>query len=260
MVGSLFCLLPLFWLVRSSFMTSLQIFEIPPIWIPAPFKFQNYVEALTTINFGRFFTNTLIITVSCLAGALISSSLGAYSYARLKWPGRNFFFALLLASMMLPGAVTLIPTFIGWKMAGLINTYFPLILPVWFGSAFDIFLLRQFYSTIPKDLDEAAYVDGAGLWTIYWRIIIPLSKPALIVIGLFSFMSSWNDFMGPLVYVNEESKFTMALGLQMFQSLHSAQWHLLMAASTVVILPVIIVFFIGQRYFIEGITLTGLKG
>ncbi|MGG4144070.1 carbohydrate ABC transporter permease [Paenibacillus algorifonticola] len=260
LLGAAFCLLPLFWLIRSSLMTSLQIFEMPPKWIPSPFQFQNYVEALTSIDFFRFFRNTLTITVSCLAGALISSSLGAYSYARLSWPGRNIFFSLLLASMMLPSAVTLIPTFIGWRLVDLINTYFPLIMPVWFGSAFDIFLLRQFYSSIPKDLDEAAYVDGAGPWTIFYRIIIPLSKPALIVIGLFSFMNSWNDFMGPLVYLNEESKFTMALGLQMFQSLHSAQWHLLMAASTFVIMPVIIVFFIGQRYFIEGITLTGMKG
>nr|WP_145165151.1 carbohydrate ABC transporter permease [Paenibacillus terrae] len=259
-LGSVFCLLPLFWLVRSSMMSSMQIFEMPPKWIPSPFKFQNYAEALTTIDFLRFFRNTLTITASCLLGALISSSLGAYSYARLDWPGKKFFFGLLLASMMLPGAVTLIPTFIGWRLADLINTYVPLILPVWFGSAFDIFLLRQFYASIPRDLDEAAYVDGAGPWTIFWRIIIPLSKPPLIVIGLFSFMNSWNDFMGPLVYLNEESKFTLALGLQMFQSLHSAQWHLLMAASTVVILPVIIVFFIGQRYFIEGITLTGMKG
>ncbi|MGG4047000.1 carbohydrate ABC transporter permease [Paenibacillus favisporus] len=259
-LGSVFCLLPLFWLVRSSMMSSMQIFEMPPKWIPSPFKFQNYAEALTTIDFVRFFRNTLTITASCLIGALISSSLGAYSYARLDWPGKKFFFGLLLASMMLPGAVTLIPTFIGWRLADLINTYVPLILPVWFGSAFDIFLLRQFYAGIPRDLDEAAYVDGAGPWTIFWRIIIPLSKPPLIVIGLFSFMNSWNDFMGPLVYLNEESKFTLALGLQMFQSLHSAQWHLLMAASTVVILPVIIVFFIGQRYFIEGITLTGMKG
>jgi multiple sugar transport system permease protein len=259
-VGAAFCLLPLFWLVRSSMMNSLQIFEMPPKWIPSPFRLQNYVEALTTIDFFRFFRNTLIITVSCLFGALFSSSIGAYSYARLDWPGRKLFFSLLLASMMLPGAVTLIPTFIGWRFADLINTYVPLILPVWFGSAFDIFLLRQFYSTIPKDMDEAAYVDGAGPWTIFSRIIIPLSRPPLIVIGLFSFMNSWNDFMGPLVYLNEERKFTLALGLQMFQSLHSAQWHLLMAASTVVILPVIVVFFIGQRYFIEGITLTGIKG
>jgi multiple sugar transport system permease protein len=260
LIGACFCLLPLFWLVRSSFMTSMQIFEMPPVWIPAPFKLSNYTEALTTVDFARFFRNTVFITVSCLIGALISSSISAYSYARLQWPGRKLIFALLLASMMLPGAVTLIPTFIGWKLAGLINTYYPLILPAWFGSAFDIFLLRQFYSTIPRDLDEAAYVDGAGHLTIYWKIIVPLSKPALIVIGLFSFMGSWNDFMGPLVYLNEESKYTVALGLQMFQSLHSAQWNLLMAASTVVITPVIIVFFIGQRYFIEGITLTGLKG
>ncbi|QYR19494.1 carbohydrate ABC transporter permease [Paenibacillus sp. sptzw28] len=259
-IGACFCLLPLFWLVRSSFMTSMQIFEMPPVWIPVPFKLSNYTEALTTVDFARFFRNTAFITVSCLIGALISSSVSAYSYARLQWPGRRLIFALLLASMMLPGAVTLIPTFIGWKLAGLINTYYPLILPAWFGSAFDIFLLRQFYSTIPRDLDEAAYVDGAGHLTIYWKIIVPLSKPALIVIGLFSFMGSWNDFMGPLVYLNEESKYTVALGLQMFQSLHSAQWNLLMAASTVVITPVIIVFFIGQRYFIEGITLTGLKG
>ncbi|MCM3698809.1 carbohydrate ABC transporter permease [Paenibacillus macerans] len=259
-LGACFCLLPLFWLVRSSMMSSLQIFEMPPRWIPSPFRLENYVEALTTINFFRFFRNTLTITIGCLAGALISSSLGAYSYARLNWPGKKFFFGLLLSSMMLPSAVTLIPTFIGWKLADLINTYFPLILPVWFGSAFDIFLLRQFYTSIPRDMDEAAYVDGAGPWTVFSRIIIPLSKPPLIVIGLFSFMNSWNDFMGPLVYLNEESKFTMALGLQMFQSLHSAQWHLLMAASTVVILPVIVVFFIGQRYFIEGITLTGMKG
>ncbi|MGZ7441345.1 carbohydrate ABC transporter permease [Paenibacillus sp. TH7-28] len=259
-LGACFCLLPLFWLVRSSMMSSLQIFEMPPRWIPSPFRLENYVEALTTIDFFRFFRNTLTITIGCLAGALISSSLGAYSYARLNWPGKKFFFGLLLSSMMLPSAVTLIPTFIGWKLADLINTYFPLILPVWFGSAFDIFLLRQFYTSIPRDMDEAAYVDGAGPWTVFSRIIIPLSKPPLIVIGLFSFMNSWNDFMGPLVYLNEESKFTMALGLQMFQSLHSAQWHLLMAASTVVILPVIVVFFIGQRYFIEGITLTGMKG
>lgn len=259
-LGAAFCLLPMFWLVRSSVMTPLQIFEIPPRWIPSPFRWENYVEALTSIDFSRFFRNTVTITACCLAGALISSPLGAYSYARLTWPGKRLCFSLLLASMMLPGAVTLIPTFIGWRLADLINTYVPLILPVWFGSAFDIFLLRQFYATIPRELDEAAYVDGAGPWTVFYRIIIPLSKPPLIVIGLFSFMNSWNDFMGPLVYLNEESKFTMALGLQMFQSLHSAQWHLLMAASTVVILPVIIVFFIGQRYFIEGITLTGMKG
>lgn len=259
-IGAVCCLLPFFWLVRSSLMTSGQIFEMPPLWIPSPFKFSNYTDALTTVEFGRFFKNTAFITLLCIIGAILSSSICAYSFARLQWPGRKLIFGLLLSSMMLPGAVTLIPTFIGWKLVGLINTYYPLILPAWFGSAFDIFLLRQFYSTIPKELDEAAYVDGANHFTIYWRIILPLSKPALIVIGLFSFMNTWNDFMGPLVYLNEESKYTVALGLQMFQSLHSAQWHLLMAASMVVITPVIIVFFIGQRYFIEGITLTGLKG
>ncbi|MFC5469205.1 carbohydrate ABC transporter permease [Cohnella suwonensis] len=259
-VGAVFCLLPMIWLVRSSLMTSGQIFEMPPVWVPSPFKFSNYREALTTVDFGLYFKNTAYITVMCLVGAIISSAITAYSFARIQWPGRKLVFGLLLSSMMLPGAVTLIPTFIGWKLVGLINTYYPLILPVWFASAFDIFLLRQFFSTIPKELDEAAYVDGASHFTIFWKIILPLSKPALIVIGLFSFMNTWNDFMGPLVYLNDEKKYTVALGLQMFQSLHSAQWHLLMAASTVVIIPVIIVFFAGQKYIIEGVTLTGLKG
>ncbi|RCX23652.1 carbohydrate ABC transporter membrane protein 2 (CUT1 family) [Fontibacillus phaseoli] len=258
--GGIFSLLPLVWLIRSSLMNMGQIFELPPVWIPRPVQFSNYSEALTILPFGQYFVNTAIIVVFSVLGVIITSSISAYSFARMKWRGRNMVFGLLLSSMMLPYAVTLIPTFIGWSQIGLTNSFIPLIAPAWFGGgAFNIFLLRQFYLSIPRDLDEAAYVDGAGHWRIFRSIILPLTKPALIVVGLFSFLAAWNDFLGPLVYLNDETKYTLALGLQQFKGMYSAEWHLMMAAATVVLLPAIIVFFIGQRYFIEGITLTGIK-
>ncbi|PJN54401.1 L-arabinose transport system permease protein AraQ [Paenibacillus sp. GM2FR] len=258
--GGIFSLLPLVWLVRSSLMNMGQIFELPPVWIPNPVQFSNYSEALTILPFGRYFVNTAIIVVFSVLGVIVTSSISAYSFARMNWRGRNLVFSLLLSSMMLPYAVTLIPTFIGWSKVGLTNSFIPLIAPAWFGGgAFNIFLLRQFYLSIPRDLDEAAYVDGAGHWRIFRSIILPLTKPALIVVGLFSFLAAWNDFLGPLVYLNDETKYTLALGLQQFKGMYSAEWHLMMAAATVVLLPAIIVFFIGQRYFIEGITLTGIK-
>ncbi|MEK5164162.1 carbohydrate ABC transporter permease [Paenibacillus sp. FSL R5-0527] len=258
--GGIFSLLPLVWLVRSSLMNMGQIFELPPVWIPNPVQFSNYGEALTILPFGRYFVNTAIIVVFSVLGVIVTSSISAYSFARMTWKGRNLVFSLLLSSMMLPYAVTLIPTFIGWSKVGLTNSFIPLIAPAWFGGgAFNIFLLRQFYLSIPRDLDEAAYVDGAGHLRIFRSIILPLTKPALIVVGLFSFLAAWNDFLGPLVYLNDETKYTLALGLQQFKGMYSAEWHLMMAAATVVLLPAIIVFFIGQRYFIEGITLTGIK-
>lgn len=258
--GGIFSLLPLIWLVRSSLMDMGQIFELPPIWIPNPFRFNNFSEALTILPFGRYFINTTVIVIFTMMGVIITCSISAYSFARMTWRGRDLIFALLLSSMMLPYAVTLIPTFIGWSKLGLTNSFIPLIAPAWFGGgAFNIFLLRQFYLSIPRDLDEAAYVDGASHWRIFISIIIPLTKPALVVVGLFTFLSSWNDFLGPLVYLNSESKFTLALGLQQFKGMYAAEWHLMMAAATVVLAPAIIVFFIGQKYFIEGITLTGIK-
>lgn len=258
--GSIVCLMPLIWLLRSSFMNTAQIFTSPPEWIPNPFTPKNYSESMQALPFGRYFINTAIITFGNLAGVLISSSICAYSFARLKWPGRDKIFAILIGTMMLPSAVTLIPTFIGFKMIGTIDTYIPLILPAWFGGgAYNIFLLRQFYMGLPKELDEAALVDGASYFHIFSRIIVPLSKPAMIVIGLFTFMGTWNDFFSPLIYLNSDRKFTVALGLQAFQTMFGTQWNLLMAASVIVIIPVIIVFLIGQNYFIEGIALTGLK-
>jgi multiple sugar transport system permease protein len=268
-VGAAVCLVPFYWLVRSSLMDMNQIFQYPLVWIPSPFRFENYVDALTALPFGRYFLNTGIIVVSCVAGILISCSLSAYGLSRINWPGRETVFAIIMTSLMLPYFATLIPNFIMWKSLNLVNTYVPLILPSWFGvgtmsiiggGMFNIFLLRQFFRSLPKELDEAAFIDGAGHFKIYSTIIIPLSKPALISTGLFTFLNTWNDFVGPLIYLNGEEKYTLQLGLRTFIGNYAAQWHLLMAAATVVLVPVIILFFIGQRYFVEGIATSGIKG
>jgi len=234
---------------------------MPPIWIPKPFLFENYTRALTILPFDRYFLNTLIVVTGGVSGTLITATMCAYSFARLRWPGRGIVFGCIMSSMMLPYAVTLLSTFLGWQALGALNTFLPLIVPAWFGGGvFNIFLLRQFYRTIPTDMDEAALIDGAGYLQILIRIILPLTKPALIVVGLFSFMNYWKDFLGPLVYLSDEKMFTLSLGLTMFKGMYNAQWHLMMAASTVVVAPVLIIFFIGQRYFVEGIALTGMKG
>ena len=254
-------IIPLIWMIRSSFMGMQQIFIFPPEWIPTPWVFTNYPEALTTVPFIQYFLNTITILIPSVLGTLVTASMAAFAFARLKWPGRNFVFAVLMTTLMLPYAVTLIPTFLIWAKLGLINTYWPLILPKWFGGGiFYIFLLRQFFLTIPTELEEAATIDGANPLQIFWHIIIPLSRPALITVGIFSALAEWNDFLGPLIYLNDSRKFTIALGLAEFTGLYSSQWHLLMAASTVVIIPVVILFFFAQRYFIEGIALTGTKG
>ena len=258
---SILCLLPFYWMIRSSLMDMSQIFAMPPIWIPDPIKFSNYKEALNMIPFLQYFFNTAFIVVLSVAGTVITSSLCAYSFSRINWIGRDKVFGILLTAMMIPFAVTLIPTFIGWQKLGMVNTYAPLIVPAWFGGGvFNVFLLRQFFMTIPKELDESVMVDGGNHFTIYSKIIIPLSKPSLIVVGLFAFMGAWNDFLGPLVYLNDSDKFTLSLGLMQFQGMYTAQWQYMMAASAVVIIPSVIIFFLGQDYFIEGIAMTGMKG
>lgn len=258
---SLMYLLPLFWMVRSSLMSAGEIFLFPPVWIPNPPRWSNYTKALTTIPFGRYFLNTMKIVVFNLLGTVLSSSICAFSFARLRWRGREFFFALLMSGMMLPGAVTLIPTFLGWRAVVPPNSYLPLIVPAWFGGgAFNIFLLRQFMRGIPLSLDEAALVDGASYPRIYAQIILPLSKTPLIVVSLFQFLGVWNDFLGPLIYVNRERFFTLALGLQMFIGYYTAQWELLMAAATIVLVPPVILFLLGQKFFTRGIAISGLKG
>ncbi len=260
-VGSLISLVPLYWLVRSSLMSMGQIFVLPPVWIPNPVKWSNYQKALSVVPFPRYYLNSALLVLGTVSGTLFSCSVSGYAFARLKWSGRNIMFSCVVASMMLPFAVTMIPRFVGWSKIGLTNTYVPLILPAWLaGNAYFVFLMRQFYMTIPRELDESAFVDGANHWQIFAQILMPLTKPALIVVSLLSFRDAWNDFLGPLLYLSSESKYTVSLGLRMFQGMYNAEWHLMMAASCLALLPVIVVFFIGQRYFVEGIALTGIKG
>jgi multiple sugar transport system permease protein len=254
-------LTPLVWLVRSSFMTLDQIFVFPPEWIPNPWVFDNYPTALETVPLLLYFRNTLTILVPVVLGTVITASLAAYGFTRLRWPGRDLVFGVLITTLMLPYAVTLVPTFLLWSELGLVNTFFPLTVPAWFGgNIFYIFLLRQFFRTIPRELDEAAILDGAHPLRVLWDIILPLSRPALITVAIFSGLNVWNDFLGPLIYLNDSRKFTLALGLAEFTGLYSSEWNLLMAAATMMLLPVLVLFFVAQRYFIEGITLTGIKG
>ncbi len=261
-IGALICLMPLYWLIRSALMDMSQIFQRNPIvWIPKPFVWTNFGDALSELPFNLYFTNSAIITFACLVGVVVSSSFCAFAFSRLKWRGRNFWFVCIMSSMMLPYAVTMIPTFIGWQKLGLYGTYYPLIVPAFFGGgAFNIFLLRQFYMTLPKELDEAAIVDGASYPRIWAQIVLPLSHSALIVVGLFAFLNTWNDFLAPLIYCSNDKQYTVALGLQLFKGMYNARWEYLMAASAVAFLPCLIAFALGQKYFIEGIALTGVKG
>lgn len=261
LVGAFVFLLPFYWILRSSTMDIMQIFSVPPKWIPDPVIWSNFAEALTILPFDLYFKNTFIVVILGMVGTVFTAALSAYSFARLSWPGKNLWFALIMSTMMLPYAAKLIPTFLGWKMVGAIDTYIPLVLPAWFGgTAFDMFLLRQFFMTIPKELDEAAKIDGAGHIKIFFQVVLPLSKPALVSVALFAFMGFWNDFQGPLVYLNDQDKYTVALGLSQFSGMLTSEWQLMMAASAVVILPVLVVFLLGQKYFVEGIATTGLKG
>jgi multiple sugar transport system permease protein len=252
--------LPFFWLISTSLKPDSQIFQMPPQWIPHPFKWSNYPRALHYIPFGLYTWNTLKICFFCVVGTIFSCSLAAYSLSRLRWKGRSLVFYSLIGVMLLPGQVTMIPTFTIFKYLGWIGTPLPLIVPAFFGNAFSIFLLRQFFLTIPQELSDAARIDGCSELGIYWRIVMPLSKPALATVGLFTFIGAWNDFLGPLLYLNDDRTYTLSMGLQRFVSQHGAEWSMLMAASTVMTLPIILIFFFAQRVFIQGITVTGIKG
>jgi multiple sugar transport system permease protein len=260
-VGAVASLAPFAWLVRSALMTDEQMFSFPPQWLPSPFAWDNFSGALEAQPLLQYFLNTMLLEVIVVPGVLISTSLAAFSLARLRWRGRGVVFAALMSGLLLPGAATLIPTFIMWQEVGLLNTYFPLTVPAILGAggAFNVFLLRQFFLTIPSTLDDAAYLDGASPLYVYSRLILPLAKPALILVGVFTFMATWNDLFGPLIYISDSSKFTLALGLASFQSLYSTDWGYLMAASLMVVTPMIIVFFFAQRYILEGVVLTGMK-
>jgi multiple sugar transport system permease protein len=252
-------ILPLFWMISTSLKPDVQIFIFPPVWIPNPVQWSNYPMALTFIPFGLYLKNTLIICGLSVLGVLVSCPLVAFGFSRIQWPERDFFFILLISTMMIPYQVTMIPVYLIFNKIGWINTFKPLVIPPFFGAAFYIFLLRQFFMTIPGELDDAARVDGCSEFAILYRIILPLAKPALAVIALFQFVASWNDFLGPLIYLTDQNKYTLAIGLQQFQSGYHTAWSLLMAAATLVTLPVIVLFFFTQKTFIQGITLTGIK-
>lgn len=260
-VGAVLMMLPLLWMVSSSFKLQQRVFQMPPQLIPDPFRPQNYVDALTYKPFHIYFRNTAFIVLMHEIAVLLSASFCAYGFARMRFAGRDFWFGVVLATMMVPYVVTLVPNFVIFSRLHWIDTFLPLIVPPFFGGgAFYIFLLRQFFRTIPEELADAARIDGCNEFTIYARIMMPLAKPALTTVAIFTFIGAWNDFMGPLLYLNSPERFTVSIGLSAFRSVLNTRWDLLMAASTATTLPIIVVFFLAQRYFVQGVVLSGLKG
>ncbi|MBS4200588.1 carbohydrate ABC transporter permease [Bacillus sp. FJAT-49732] len=258
---SIVSIAPFLWMVSTSLKKPNEIFIMPPVWIPSEFDWRNYYEAWNAggMNFGTMFVNTLLIVLPVTIFTVLVSSLASYAFARINFYGKNFIFILLLASLMIPGTVTLLPQFIVFSKIGWIDSFKPLIIPGLFGNAFAIFLIRQFFLTLPGDLEDAAMIDGCSRFRIWWQIFLPLSKPVLATLTVFTFQGVYNDFMGPLIYINSMNKFTVQLGLASFKGVYSTNYDLLMAASVFTLLPIIIIFLLAQRYFIEGITLTGVK-
>jgi multiple sugar transport system permease protein len=252
--------LPFAWLISSSLKTEKQIFATPPVWIPKPIVWSNYVEALTAAPFHLFFRNTIFLAFVTSIGVSLSSAVVAYGFSRIEWPGRDALFFVLLSTMMVPYQVTMVPLYVVFSKLGWVGTYLPLTVPYFFGSTFFIFLLRQFFRSIPMELTDAARIDGCSELGIMRRIILPLARPAMAVVVLFNVLAIWGDFLEPLIYINKVKQFTLSLGLLHFQGMVFTEWELLMAASAAITIPVVIVFFFAQRTFIEGITFTGLKG
>jgi ABC-type glycerol-3-phosphate transport system permease component len=260
-LGGLF-LLPFLWMVTSSLRSTGAGITFPPQFLPTEFNWQNYPRVFEMIPFARFALNSVIVTTLAVLGELLSASLVAFGFARLRFPGRNILFLVLLTTMMIPYPVTMIPSFILWvRGLGMANTFGPLVLPPFFGPAFSIFLLRQFFMTINTELDEAAKVDGANELRIFWQIILPLAKPALATIAVFSFIANWNDFLTPLIYLSDPQMYTLALGINFLRNFRGGgELSLQMAAAVMFIAPCIVIYFVSQRYIVQGIVTTGLKG
>lgn len=258
---SCICIVPLYWMFRSSLMSNGEIFQYPPLFFPESMRWDNYRKAFESFDAVKYFGNTLKILIPCVLGTVLTSAMAGYALARVKFPGRKVWFALVVCSMILPGHVTLIPQYITYSKLGMINTYWPFYFAAWFGGgATNVFLMRQFMMTLPRDYDEAAYLDGANRVQIFTRIILPMIVPILITVSIFSFMGYWNDFQGPLIYLQTDDNFTLALGMMQFRSEKSNRHNLMMAAGMVMVVPAIILYGVGQKYFIEGINLTGIKG
>ncbi len=254
-------MLPLLWMLATALKDSGDVMQMPPSFVPRPALWSNFSTALTVVPFIGYLKNSALYTLFSLIGDVGSSCMIAYAFARIRSRWSSPLFLLVLATLMIPYQVQMIPQFILFKKLGWLNTYLPLVVPTYFGSSFLIFLLRQFFRSIPPELDEAARVDGANHLIILWRIIAPLSTPALATVAIFSFMYHWNDYLGPLIYLNTNDLYPASLGLAQYTASYGGtQWNYLMAASLVALLPCLVVFFIGQRYFVQGVTLSGIKG
>lgn len=260
-VISVIILIPFYWMVTTSLKHQTKIFSFPPQWIPNPIKWENYALVFDEQPFHLYFYNSTYIAVVVTLGTCVFAALAGYAFAKISFPFKNVIFLILLSSMMIPTEVTALPLFIWMSDLGLVNTHFPLIVPPMLGAGgmFGVFLLRQFFITVPGDLDEAAKIDGCTPWMTFWRIMVPLAKPALATLTIFTFLNSWNEFFEPLIYLSTDELFTLPLALSLFTDQSGTQWHLLMAASVMATLPLLVVFFAAQKKFIEGVTMTGLK-
>lgn len=260
-VISLICILPIYWMLRSSVMTNAEIFVFPPQIIPTDWHWENYTKAFRNFDALQYLLNTMKIVVPCVCGTVLTSAMAGYALGRVRFKGRKIWFALVIGSMILPAHVTLIPRYLVYSKLGLTNSYWPFYLAAWFGGgASNIFLTCQFMKTLPMAYDEAACIDGASRLQIFTKIILPMAKPILITVGIFSFMTYWNDFQGPLIYLRDTDKYTLALGILTLRGAYSSQWNCIMAASLVMVIPAITLFAIGQKYFLNGIVITGIKG
>lgn len=257
---ALLFMIPLMWMLSTALKGRWEIMAWPPQWIPTTMHWENFAEAFSRYPLGRFMLNSGFLVIANIVGQLLAVPLIAYGFARLRFPGKNILFVIVLGTMMIPGHVKLIPLYTLYHRLGMIDTYWPLILPAFFGNPFFIFLMVQYMKTIPRDLDEAAYIDGAGTWTILYKIILPLCKPPLTIIIVYTFLWAWNEFLHPLIYLNTFDSFPIQLGLSMFKGRYSVEWNLFMAATLVSILPILILYFLVQRQLIGGIASVGLKG
>jgi multiple sugar transport system permease protein len=258
--GAIVFAFPFFWMISTSVKPEYQIMLLPPVWIPEYLAWQNFTRPFENLPFWTFFKNTVIITVFGMLGVLVSSSLCAFGFARMRFPFRDVLFVIMLSTLMLPYPVTMIPTYVMFAKAGMVNTFTPLIGPEWLGSPFIIFLMRQYMMTIPLEMDEAARIDGCGWFGLYWRIILPLSTPALAVAAIYSFNFHWNDFIRPLIYLSNLEMFTVPLGVALLRSRYQTDFGGMMAISTLSMIPVLVIFFATQQKFIQGMVVSGVKG
>jgi len=259
-LGTVVFVLPFLWMVSTALKTSQEVFTFPPTFWPSSLQWQNFIEGWTVLPFSQFLANTVLITTLAVLGNMVSCILPAYAFARLEARGQRVAFALMLATMMIPVEVTLVPMFIVFSRLNMVNTFWPLILPAWFGYAFFIFLLRQFFLTIPREYDEAAKIDGAGYFRTLWSVVLPQAKPAIATVAIFAFVGNWNNLLAPLIYLRSQEKFTLVLGLQLFQGQYQTFYNQMMAVALITLLPILIVFLLAQRTFIEGASISGLGG